>query len=329
MKISNFEKKINDENKLKSQLEQYKNSNNKNLEIINELKEKIKDLTTQNEKLTKEKNQKESNNNNNIMNTELDNSYTLNKISELEEEIEKLKTENNKNLSELKNQSKKIEELNEIIKNKDKELEQNKNKEINANNIINEDSSQLLHKVNIEEYEKMKKDCDNFKIINNKFLEDIDEKDKNISSLKDTILEKDTLNKELTQKLKKLENELKIYKREDNTERNPFKKGKILNEEFGLQKGDDFRYSMGAKENMRLEKYKKMALDYENQIGNDLSQMNMLKSDIKSLKNNLKEKEKTIREMKQLIEIGYKGINPSNKAQKEAVKKLQEYLKNE
>ena len=84
MKISNFEKKINDENKLKSQLEQYKNSNNKNLEIINELKEKIKDLTTQNEKLTKEKNQKESNNNNNIMNTELDNSYTLNKISELE-----------------------------------------------------------------------------------------------------------------------------------------------------------------------------------------------------------------------------------------------------
>ena len=96
-----------------------------------------------------------------------------------------------------------------------------------------------------------------------------------------------------------------------------------------MQKGDDFRYSMGAKENIRLEKYKKMALDYENQIGNDLSQMNMLKSDIKSLKNNLKEKEKTIREMKQLIEIGYKGINPSNKAQKEAVKKLKEYLDNE
>jgi hypothetical protein len=319
------------------------------------LKGKIKDLTTQNENLAKEKKQKELNNNNNIMNSELDNSYTLNRISELEEEIEKLKTKNNNNLSELKNKSNKIEELTEIIKNKDKELEQNKNKELNANNIINEDSSQLLHKVNIEEYEKMKKeyetalkDCDNYKIINNKFLEDINEKDKvieelknnnyldeinekdkNISSLKDIILEKDTLNNELTQKLNKLENELKIYRREDNTERNPFKKGKILNEEFGLQKGDDFRYSMGAKENIRLEKYKKMALDYENQIGNDLSQMNMLKSDIKSLKNNLKEKEKTIREMKQLIEIGYKGINPSNKAQKEAVKKLQEYLKNE
>ena len=33
-----------------------------------------------------------------------------------------------------------------------------------------------------------------------------------------------------------------------------------------------------------------MALDYENQIGNDLNQMNMLKSDIKSLKSKLKEK---------------------------------------
>ena len=72
-----------------------------------------------------------------------------------------------------------------------------------------------------------------------------------------------------------------------------------------------------------------MAMDYENQIGNDLSQMNMLKSDIKSLKAKLKEKEKSLREIKQLIEIGYKGINPSNKAQKEAVKKLKEYLDNE
>ena len=41
------------------------------------------------------------------------------------------------------------------------------------------------------------------------------------------------------------------------------------------------------------------------------------------------EKEKSLREIKQLIEIGYKGINPSNKAQKEAVKKLKEYLDNE
>ena len=85
---------------------------------------------------------------------------------------------------------------------------------------------------------------------------------------------------------------------------------------------------MEAKES-RAEKYKKMAMDYENQIGNDLSQMNMLKSDIKSLKNKLKENEKNLREIKQLIQIGYKGINPSNKTQKEAVKKLQEFLNKE
>ena len=141
-------------------------------------------------------------------------------------------------------------------------------------------------------------------------------------------MEKESQNKDLLEKNRLLEKELKKYRREEKTERNPFKKGNKLSEEFGFQKGDDFRYSMGAKES-RAEKYKKMAMDYENQIGNDLSQMNMLKSDIKSLKAKLKEKEKSLREIKQLIEIGYKGINPSNKAQKEAVKKLKEYLDNE
>ena len=85
---------------------------------------------------------------------------------------------------------------------------------------------------------------------------------------------------------------------------------------------------MGAKES-KAERYKKMVMDYENQIGNDLSQMNMLKSDIKNLKFKLKEKDKILKEIKQLIETGYKGCNPSNKTQKEAIKKLQEYLKNE
>ena len=317
------------------------------------MKEKINNLEKENEKLIKEKNDKElKDNDNNIMNTELNNSYTLNKISELEEEIENLKTKNNNNLLEIKNKTNKIEELSELLKKKDIEFEQNKNKLINGNNIINEDSSNLLQRINMEEYEEMKKkyesaliDCENYKLINNKlmeeinekgktidnYLEEINEKDKNITNQNDLIVEKETINKKLMEKIQILDNELKKYRKEEYTERNPFKKGKgkILNEEFGLEKENDFRYSMGAKESSRVEKYKKMALDYENQIGNDLNQMNMLKSDIKSLKSKLKEKEKTLNEMKQLIEIGYKGINPSNKAQKEAVKKLQEYLKNE
>ena len=40
-------------------------------------------------------------------------------------------------------------------------------------------------------------------------------------------------------------------------------------EGLGLEKLNDGRYSMGAKETNKAEKYKKMVMDYENQIGND------------------------------------------------------------
>ena len=66
--------------------------------------------------------------------------------------------------------------------------------------------------------------------------------------------------------------------------------------------------------------------EYKEQFGKDLSQMNILKSEIKSCNAKLREKDNKLKEIKKLIEIGYKGVNPSKKDQKEAVKKLQEYL---
>jgi chromosome segregation ATPase len=277
-----------------------------------------------------------------IINNDIDNnSFRENKINELEEEIEALKI---KNSNEIKSKTDKIEELLEIIKNKDKQIEQNKR---------SEDSSKFLNNINNEEFEELKKkyesafqDCENYKLINNKLLEELNEKNKNIDSndeynnlieeknnlnksienLKDILSEKEIENKELKQRVVQLQNELKNNKNAK-TERNPFRDRQTFNNELDIQKGEN-RYSMGVKEN-RAEKYKKMVMDYENQIGNDLSQMNMLKSDIKSLKNKLKENEKNLREIKQLIQIGYKGINPSNKTQKEAVKKLQEFLNKE
>ena len=69
-----------------------------------------------------------------------------------------------------------------------------------------------------------------------------------------------------------------------------------------------------------------MVLDYENQKTNDLNQMNMLKADIKNLKNKIKEKEKKFGEIKVLIETGYKDINGKNKTQKDAIKRLKELL---
>ena len=334
IKLKNYEKLSNNQKILNNKLEQYETTNKK-LEMINkEFKEKLQALKKEKEQLIQEKNNKELTTNIDAEN----NSFKENKINELEEEIESLKLKNN---SEIKSKSDKIEELLEIIKNKDKQIEQIKK---------SDDSSKFLQHENNEEFEELKKkyentlkDCENYKLINNKLLEEINDKNKNIDeneeyinlveennnlnksleNIKDILSEKENEGEELKEKIVLLENQLKNNK-EPKTERNPFKNGPGFSSEFEIQKGEN-RYSMGAKEN-RAEKYKKMVMDYENQIGNDLSQMNMLKSDIKALKNKLKDKEKDLREIKQLIQIGYKGINPSNKSQKEAVKKLQEYL---
>ena len=258
---------------------------------------------------------------------------------------------NNNNLTEIKNKDNKIEELLKIIDKKDKEIEQIKNKNLNTNtNNINEDSSKYLHKISDEEFEEMKtkyesviKDLENYKLINNKLLEEINEKEKiideynnyseeknnlnkNIDDLKDIIIKKDSENKELKIINQQLEIELKKNRKEERTERierNPFKRN-ALNDEFELQKNEDFRYSLGAKESRELIKTMK---EYKEQFGKDLSQMNILKSEIKSCNAKLKEKDNNLKEIKRLIEIGYKGINPSNKGQKEAIKKLKEYLK--
>lgn len=281
---------------------------NKKLEKINkELSEKVRNLKEEKEKLIKEKND-----------------INNNKMRELEEELESLKIKNNNYLSDLKEEREKNEELLLLIKNKD------------GNENIN----------NIKKFEEMKKmcedalkDCENYKMINEKLMKDNNEKqkiideneklysnnekenlNKEIENLKNIINEKDSDNKELIEKNIKLESELKKFKRK---EKNPFSIESPLSEEFRTKNIDEGRHSLGAKD-AKAEKYKKMVMDYENQIGNDQSQLNMLKSDIKNLRSKLKEKD--IKEIKLLIESGYKGYNPSNKAQKEAVKKLHEYL---
>ena len=162
---------------------------------------------------------------------------------------------------------------------------------------------------------------DEYEILNSNSEKDL--LNKEIENLKYIINERDSDIKELKEKNIKLESELKKFERK---EKNPFMLESPLSEEF--RTNNDGRHSLGAKD-ARAEKYKKMVMDYENQIGNAQSQLNMLKSDIKNLRSKLKQKEKDIKEIKQLIENGYKGCNPSNKAQKEAIKKLQEYLEKE
>ena len=192
-----------------------------------------------------------------------------------------------------------------------------------------------------KKYESVIKDLDNYKLINNKLLEEINEKtkiieeynnyseeknilNKNIKDLKDIIIKKESDNKDLIEKNQQLEIELKKFKKEERGERNPFKR-KALNEEFEFQRNEDNRYSLGAKESRELIKTMK---EYKEQFGKDLSQMNILKSEIKNCNARIREKDNQLKEIKKLIEIGYRGINPSKKDQKEAVKKLQEYLTN-
>jgi hypothetical protein len=251
---------------------------------------------------------------------------------------------------ELKDEKNKNEELLLIIKNKDKKIEKLENRNKDEYDNDNDNRRDDIMKDN-EEFEELKKkcedalkDCENYKMINEKLLKDNNEKQKiideydnlindndkdnlkkEIENLKYIIEEKESDNKELIDTNIKLEGELKKFRRK---EKNPFSMGSPLSEEFRGQRLEDARFSMGAKE-ARAERYKKMVMDYENQIGNDQSQLNMLKSDIKTLRNKLKQKEKDIKDMKQLIETGYKGYNPSNKVQKEAVKKLKEFLDKE
>ena len=129
------------------------------------------------------------------------------------------------------------------------------------------------------------KDCENYKKINDLLL---NENNKHKEILSEYDKEKETMNKSLEllkQKNAKYENEIKLFRK---TEKNPFNTGGL---ELDPVKKEEFRYSLGAKE-AKTEKYKKMILDYETQNKNDLNQMNMLKEDIKGLKNKLKEKKR-------------------------------------
>ena len=191
--------------------------------------------------------------------------------------------------------------------------------------LNNDDSSKILQNLNKDEYNTLKKkyddllkDCENYKKINDNLLE---QNNKNNKKILEFNIERETLNKSLEllkQKNEKINDELKSYRK---TEKNPFK----LNEEMNLdnEKKEEKRYSLGGKET-RTEKYKMMMLDYENQNKNDLKQLNMLKADIKGLKSKLKDKDKFIGDIKQLIQVGLKGINGGNKTQKEAIKKLKD-----
>ena len=277
-----------------------------NEQIITDLKNKNQQYEINNKKLEKENTELKIQLNNrevedNLNDDDMINSFTKAKIDELEENNETLKTKNEELISKLEEKNKEI----ELYK------EQNKD-----NNITKEKYEELKNK-----YELALKDCENYKKVNDILLNN---ENKNKEMILKYNEEKENLNKsmeKLKEKTVKFEKELKFFRK---TEKNPFKMGDFELEDV---KKEEARYSLGAKE-ARTERYKKMLLDYETQNKNDLNQMNMLKQDIKGLKNQLKEKQKIFGDIKTLIETGYKDINGGNKTQKEAIKKLKEILNN-
>ena len=303
----NINKYLNQIKELKEQLEQKNNklneiqkNNQLNQQTIDDLKNKLylneknnKNIEKINSELKQELNQKKEN-------EDINTSFVREKISELEEGNDALKKKNEELLL----------KLNE--KNKEIEIYKNKAKEDN-----NKEQYELLQ----EKYKNALNDCENYKKINDILL---NENNKNKEILSEYDKEKENMNKSLEilkQKNAKYENEIKIFRK---TEKNPFNVGGF---ELDPIKKEEFRYSLGAKE-AKTEKYKKMILDYETQNKNDLNQMNMLKEDIKGLKNKLKEKNRMMEEIKNLIETGYKGINGGSKTQKDAIKKLKDILSN-
>ena len=304
----NTNKYISQIKELKEQLEQkntkineIQKTNQLNQLTIDDLKNKLqqneinsKNFEKMNSELKIELNQKKEN-------EDINTSFVREKISELEENNDALKKKN--------------EELLLKLDEKNKEIEAYKNRNPEENN--NKEQYELLQ----EKYKNALKDCENYKIINDLL---VNENNKNKEILSEYDKEKETMNKSLEllkQKNAKYENEIKLFRK---TEKNPFNIGSL---ELDPIKKEEFRYSLGAKE-AKTEKYKKMILDYETQNKNDLNQMNMLKEDIKGLKNKLKEKKRMVDEIKNLIETGYKGINGNSKTQKDAIKKLKDILNN-
>ena len=304
----NINKYISQIKELKEQLEQkntkineIQKTNQLNQLTIDDLKNKLqqneinnKNFEKMNSELKIELNQKKEN-------EDINTSFVREKISELEENNDALKKKN--------------EELLLKLDEKNKEIEAYKNRNPEENN--NKEQYELLQ----EKYKNALKDCENYKIINDLL---VNENNKNKEILSEYDKEKETMNKSLEllkQKNAKYENEIKLFRK---TEKNPFNIGSL---ELDPIKKEEFRYSLGAKE-AKTEKYKKMILDYETQNKNDLNQMNMLKEDIKGLKNKLKEKKRMVDEIKNLIETGYKGINGNSKTQKDAIKKLKDILNN-
>ena len=305
-KIKEFESEnslnINNNNIYLNQIKELKeqvNTKDKKIEILEKNNQDQKILNDELEQKNKELKEKIDNNNNN----ELNNSYLQNKLTELEEKNESLLNKNQELISKLEEKEKHFEEY-KILNNDDSSILQN----------LNKDEYNTLKK----KYDDLLKDCENYKKINDNLLE---QNNKNNKKILEFNIERETLNKSLEllkQKNEKINDELKSYRK---TEKNPFK----LNEEMNLdnEKKEEKRYSLGGKET-RTEKYKMMMLDYENQNKNDLKQLNMLKADIKGLKSKLKDKDKFIGDIKQLIQVGLKGINGGNKTQKEAIKKLKD-----
>ena len=312
-------------NDLKEELELIKNKNSSLNQSNNELSLKIKSITEENEKLNEELKNKQNN------------SYAESQISALEKQIESLQKEKDNLLNETNAQKEKNNELTLVIKKNEAEIESYKN-QINSINLNDFSNKNEELKNNIEELQKKfdntVKDCENYKTTNTKLMENIDKKQKEIeenqkiieeyknsqnemSILKNLIIEKDSLIKELTEKNQQLESHKPINK-------------------FKVVGNNDGRPSLGFEDGLsdeeKIEKMKIMIKEYKDEINVNKEQLNMLKEEIKNYKARLEDvksfqgKIKNFNEFKKLFKSVLTWYKPFKKEQKEALKSLTEYF---
>lgn len=314
---------INENKKINEELNEIKKKYNSIDRINQELTVKNNALTEENSKLKEDikKNIKES----------LNISYIQNQITELEKENELLQREKN-NIEKEKND--KITELTLLIATKEKEIESYKEDKGYDNNI---------YESNKEEYDNLKKkynstlkDCENYKLINNKLMSDISDKEKEISKYKNIIDENNKNNDELSN-LKNLlvEKESEIKNLTEINEKLEANKPKLR-----INENNDGRISIGSAgfdgltDLEKIDKYKSIIKDQKDELNIFMEQNNMLKEDIKNLKKDLQLIQslqgeiKNINEFKKLFKKATHGYKPSKKEEKEAFKKLEEFLKN-
>jgi hypothetical protein len=288
---------------------------------------------------------------NNLEDENHNNALEMEKIKELEKQLEQARNECELNFNELKIKQNENQKLLNVIKSKEKENEELQNEL--ANNYGGENDHNFGaggNNFNIqsnEQIDKLEKEINNYKSINNKILQEntqLKEKIQLIQSGQDEglIITIDNLKDELKdkalqiQKLIEENNLLRNNNNNNNNKNNEEEKEIDLNKNIGNEH-NPFRKSVnstGLNDADKIKLYKEQIKEYKMTNESDKIQIKTLKEDIKLMKTKIKDLEtfggqvKNMTEFIALLNQALLNYKPKKKEQKDALDKIVNILNN-